>query len=77
MTLDEFGRQFEAVVQKATLENSINIAKGSVKDMEEYNRKVGRNEGLGASVGLMKDMLKQLKSDDDRNDLPEMEVTDD
>ena len=73
MTLDEFARQYKHVVAKAVMDNTLNIAKGSIKDMEEYNRKVGRNEGLGAAQQLMDDMLKQLREDADGSDLPEMD----
>lgn len=73
ITLSDFANRFEEAVNGAALQNSVKIAKGSIKNMKEYNRGVGRNEGLYASLNLMKDMLKKMQSDDDGSDLPEME----
>jgi len=72
VTLRSFIKDFRTLIQQNVANNAIQMAKGQLKDMEEYKRKVGYNEGLEAAGSLADNMLRQLEEAQDQQDLPPM-----
>lgn len=72
VTLRQFVKELRAVIGQNVMQNAVVMAKGQLKDMEEYKRKVGFNEGLEAAGTLADNMLRQLEERDDEGDLPPM-----
>jgi hypothetical protein len=72
VTLRQFVKEFRQLVAQNVANNSMQLGKGQCKDMEEYKRKVGFNEGLEAAGSLADNMLRQLEEQDSQEDLPPM-----
>ena len=76
MTLAQFVKELNNLVQQAKTERAMTIAKGALPDMEQYHRQCGRLEGMDAAVQLARDMVNTLRDREDAGDLPEMTGTD-
>jgi hypothetical protein len=73
ITLRDFIKNLEQGVNQTKVEQSLAIAKGSIPDMNAYNRACGRIQGMEAVVQMAKGMMEQLREMDDKEgDLPEM-----
>lgn len=72
MTTRQFVFNVDKVVSEAQTSLSLKLAKGSIRNMEEYHRQVGRIEGLGEGLKLIKDMLGKLEDDERESSLGEM-----
>lgn len=72
ISIRQFVKELRNVVNQQVISNSVQIGKGQCKDMEEYKRKVGFNEGLDAAASLAENMFRQLEDRDKDNDLPPM-----
>ena len=72
MTIRQFIKNYADVINQHKLELAVKLAKGQIGSMEQYNRAVGRSEGLDQSVQVMRDMMSQLEEADQDSDLPEM-----
>ena len=75
MTLNQFVRELNNLVQQAKLDRSLSIAKGAIPDMETYHRQCGRIEGMEQAVAMARDMVNTLRDREDAGDLPEMPQT--
>lgn len=76
MTLRQFIKNVEQVVAQTKGNMALKLQRGSLTGMEQYNREVGRAEGLENCVALMKDMLNKMEDADRDKDLPSMTGTD-
>lgn len=67
MSLDvkRFVKAFDNAAQQAIGQKSLQLGKGQCKDMEEYKLRVGEIRGLEASIGLARDMLRQMELAED------------
>ena len=72
MTLRGFVNNFAQVIEQTKVNMAIKLQKGQLASMETYNRDVGRAEGLDNAVALARDMLGQIESAVDEDDLPEI-----
>lgn len=72
LTIRSFVKQAEQAVQQTKGNMALKLARGSVGTMENYNREVGRIEGMDQCIGLLKDMMEQLEEAQRQQDLPEM-----
>jgi hypothetical protein len=72
VTIRHFVKEFRNLISQQVGKNSLQIGRGTCKDMEEYKRKVGFNEGMDAAASLADNMLRQLEEADRDDDLPEM-----
>lgn len=72
MTIRRFVANVQSVTEQAQNNMAAKLAKGQCRNMEEYNRQVGRIEGLDVGLQLIKDMLGQIEDDERAKDLPEM-----
>jgi hypothetical protein len=72
ISIRQFVKELRNVVNQQVVSNSVQIGKGTCKDMEEYKRKVGFNEGLDAAASLAESMYRQLEDRDKDSDLPPM-----
>lgn len=72
LTIRAFVRNGEQVVAQTKVNMALKLARGSTTDMSDYNRQVGRIEGMEQCVGLFKDMLNQMEEAERNADLPEM-----
>lgn len=72
MTIRQFVKNYRQLVEQQIASNSMVIGKGTCKDMEEYKRKVGFNDGLSAGAELATRMLTQMEEAEEGGDLPEM-----
>ena len=77
MTLRGFMNNFKQVVDQTKVNMAMKLANGSTVNMAQYNRQVGRMEGLDQAVGLFKDMLGQIEDIEKQEQLPEMTGTGD
>jgi hypothetical protein len=75
LTLRSFINEFEKVVGQNKVQQALKLSKGSCADMEEYNRQVGRLEGMDQAVATLRDMLGQVEAAQANEDLPEMPQT--
>jgi hypothetical protein len=72
-TLRSFVNDLGQVVQQAKGQQALALASGSTATMEQYNRKVGRMEGMEEVVKLAREMLGQMESAAEAGSgLPEM-----
>lgn len=76
LTLSKFVNDFDRVVQQSILQAGLKLAKGACKSHEQYNREVGRVEGMEAAVNLAREMLRKVELDEDEAGLPEMQQDD-
>lgn len=77
-TVARFVNDLDRVLQKATLEMGMKLAKGQCPNHEQYHRMVGRCEGMAEAVNTARQMLRQIElADQDDSGLPEMTGTDD
>ena len=76
MTIRKFMNNFKQVVDQQKVNMALKLANGSTVNMEQYNRQVGRMEGLDQAVALFKDMVGQMEDAQRDDDLPEMTGTD-
>jgi hypothetical protein len=74
-TLRSFLKDLNEVVQKTKTNQALSMARGSIPDMERYNRAVGRMEGMEECVKIAREMLGQMEAALDESDLPEMAPT--
>jgi hypothetical protein len=72
ITLRSFINEFEKVVGQNKVQQALKLSKGQCADMEEYNRQVGRLEGMDQAVATLRDMLGQIEAAQAHEDLPEM-----
>jgi hypothetical protein len=72
MSIRQFVKQAAEIAGQQKLQMSMKLARGSITGMDQYNREVGRMEGLDLAVGLLKDMLGQVEDAQRDDDLPEM-----
>lgn len=75
VTIRQFLNDFDRVIQQTQGNMAIKLAKGQIADMAEYNRAVGRSEGLGQAVLAAREMLSQMEAAEQQGDLPEMPAT--
>lgn len=72
VTIRQFVKEFRNLITQQIGNNSLQLGKGQCKDMEEYKRKVGFNEGLDAASQLADQMYRQLEDQDKEGNLPPM-----
>jgi hypothetical protein len=73
MSIRQFVKQANEIVGQQKIQMSLKVSRGSITGMDQYNREVGRMEGLDLAMGLLKDMLGQIEdASRDDGDLPEM-----
>jgi len=72
VTIRQFIKDFRQLISQQVGQNSLQIGKGTCASMEEYKRKVGFNEGLGAAAELADQMLRQLEESERDDGLPQM-----
>jgi hypothetical protein len=72
LTIRGFINEFEKVVGQNKVQQSLKLAKGQCADMKEYNRQVGRLEGMDQAVATLREMLGQVEAAQAQEDLPEM-----
>lgn len=73
MNLRQFIKAAADVVGQQKGQMALKLAKGACPSMEQYNREVGRMEGMDITVGLLRDMLTQIEDQQSQGDqLPEM-----
>jgi hypothetical protein len=72
-TLRQFLNDLDRVVQQTQVNMAMKLAKGACPNMEEYNRAVGRSEGMEMAVKTARDMLGQMEAAaEEEGGLPEM-----
>jgi len=67
-----FIKNLETIIKQSVVEQSVTIAKGSLPNMEAYNRACGRIQGMEQTVKISKDLLNKMIEAADDSDLPEM-----
>ena len=72
LSIRAFVRNAEQVVAQTKVNMALKLQKGATQTMEQYNREVGRAEGMDQTIGLLKDMLGQIEEAERQQDLPEM-----
>lgn len=72
MTVSRFVKDFDSVIRQTVAQRGLKLAKGHAKDYPEYQREVGRCEGLAMAVDLAREMLRRAEQSDDEPELPEM-----
>jgi hypothetical protein len=72
-TLRGFVNDLAQVVEQTKMQHSLKIASGSVPNMEQYHRSVGRIEGMDQVVKTAREMLGQMEAAVDNDRLPEMD----
>jgi len=71
-TLRQFVNDLDRVVQQTQVNMSLKLGKGQCGDMKQYNRQVGRIEGMEQAVKSAREMLAQMEEVDQKGDLPEL-----
>lgn len=74
-TVRQFIKDFESVITQSATQKRLAISRGSVPNMEAYNRAVGQIEGMENAVATAKEMIRQMREAEEDNELPEMENT--
>jgi hypothetical protein len=72
VTIRQFVNDLDRVIQQTSVSLAMKLGKGQCGDMKQYNRAVGRMEGMEATVKSARDMLAQMEEADQQSDLPEM-----
>ena len=71
-TVRQFVKDLEQVISQSNAQARMQLAKGQISSMEQYNRFVGRIEGMEGAVGAAKDMIRAMQDAEDNSKLPEM-----
>ena len=72
-TLRGFVNDLANVIEQTKAQHAGKIASGSVPNMEQYHRSVGRIEGMDQAVKTAREMLGQMEAQVDGSQLPEMD----
>lgn len=78
VTLRQFVKELQHIIQQQAITNSIQLGKGQCASLEEYKQKVGFIRGLEAASDMAGNMVQQLEDQAREADkeLPDMEPQD-
>jgi hypothetical protein len=74
VTLRQFVKEFRNLCAQNAGQKALQLGKGQCKDLEEYKKITGWIAGVEAAGELADQMLRQLEEQDEKSDLPQMQM---